>query len=466
MSKKQIQTLLVIFVVLVAGILIRHKQAHRGVVTEDFSALSFAFDETRAAKVVFAKSQTPEFTLVKESSGWVLPELWNAKAADEKIKTLLSGLASVRGELRADDETLLGDFGISDESALGIQIFDAQGAVLADLKVGSQRAGSNSIFIRRSANTAVYYADLDLFRQLGLYGKEITAALEPRLWADLEPLDLTASNIRSIEVLRPMDGALVQAGHVSKTDSDKPEWKFENSYEGFKIDPQQVEAYVRAIANIRASTVVDPAGAYGFETPALEIKIGLAEKTVAVIFGQENSDQKTRMMQVEGDPLIYEVSKFTYQDVWADDSRFFQKGYPGLDHGAVEKISLMQQGKTKVIDTADQTAFNSIQGVLQGLSYEGLLLTDREKKKARSPGLDSVTLQFKDGESSVLDIGESFEGSQAKDTRFAAQVRGSGVLFSISESDYKALFEAMAVDDSALPPAETNTSQPASNKAE
>jgi len=462
MNKKNIHILLVVFAVLVGGIFFRQQQVQRGVVTEDNVALDFSFDSERTAKIIMSRGGKAELTAVKNSKGWVLPDLWNAMADSEKVDSFLKGFAAVRGELRAEDETLLPDFGIADDSALAIQLVDDNGAVLADLKAGTKRAGASAVFMRRAGSSAVFLADLDLFRMLGIYDAEIKAPLQPRFWADLEPLKFRSSDLTSVKGRRFKDGKPIATMQLIKEAGENKPWAFANTYNLFSIDSAKVDTYVRALSMIRASGIVDPAGSYGFETPALQLKIQTTEKLMTLTLGQESADQKSRYLRVEGEDSVYEVAKFTFEDLLADDSRFFNAGLPGIDKVVVEAVTLKKQGQEQRFTAAESDAFDSIQQSLRSFEYMGLLLSEAEKKKARSPGLDIITLEVKEGEKIIVDIGEKIEDTSGQGARYAAQLRSNPILFSISETDYTNLFEAIKP----VAPAETNTSQPVPNNAQ
>jgi hypothetical protein len=249
---------------------------------------------------------------------------------------------------------------------------------------------------------------------------------------------------------------------LKKEAGENKPWTFSKAYSPFGIDSAKVDTYVRALSAIRAGNVVDPAGSYGFETPALQLKIQTAEKLLTLTLGQESADQKSRYLRVEGDASVYEVAKYTFEDLLADDSRFFSAGLPGIDKAVVEAVTLKKQGQEKRFTTADTNAFQSIQQSLRSFEYMGLLSSEAEKKKARSPGIDTVAIEVKAGEKMILDIGEKIEGVSGQEARYAAQLRSNPILFSMSETDYTNLFEAIKP----VIPAETNTSQPAPNKAQ
>ncbi len=462
MNKKNIHVLLVVLAVLVGGIFFRQQQVHRGVVSEDYAVLDFTFDNERAVKIMVSRGGKAELTAVKNSTGWTLPDLWNTKADSEKVESFLKELATVRGELRADDASLLADFGITDESALSIQLADDQGTVLADLRVGDKRAGPASVFIRRAGSSAVFLADVDLFRLLGVYSADIKEPLQPRLWADLEPLSFRPADLTGLEGIRYEGGKPITALQLKRETGENKPWTFVNTYGHFSLDAAKVEAFIQALSTLRASSVVDPAGSYGFDTPALQFKIQAAEKLAMFTLGNASADQKSRYLRVDGDASVYEVAKFTFEDLLADDGRFFTAGLPDMGKTVVEAVTLTKQGQEKRFTPADANAFDSILQTLRTFEHAGLLLSDEQKKKGRSPGLDTITIEIKGGAKMILDLGERIEGASEQEACYAAQLRSDPVLFSIRESDYNNLFEALK------PPAisETNASQPATNKAE
>ncbi len=465
MTKKQIYILLAIFGILAAGIFLRSLQTPRGLVAEDTQTLDFSFDQARAAKIIISRAGKEELMALKQQGIWILPQLWNAKAAPEKIADFLGGLARARGEVRADDAALLADFGITEDSALAIQLQDESGAGLLDLRAGTKRAANGSVFLRRAGSNTVFLSDFDLFRLLGIYGDAAQEPIQPRLWADLEPVKVRPADVKTIEVLRFDGKNPVTAVQLKHAPGEKTPWAFGAPYEGFSLDSDKADTFLRALTSLRASGVTDPAASYGFDLPALQIKIQTAEGDRVLTVGQENADKTTRALRVEGDlsasnaETAYEISRFSVNELSADDSRFFKAGLPGVAAGSVEAVILSKQGKEKRLSAADGESFEAVIRTLTQLEIPGLLLSADEKKRARSPGLDQVTLELKGGQKMILDFGEQLEKDGSLGARYAASVRGKPLLFTVSAVDYEALFES-------LKPAETKASQPALPEAQ
>lgn len=450
MTKKHLILLSVIFGMLAAAALLRSLQTPRGVVSNDLRPLDFSVDVSKVDLVRLSRDGSEELAARRENGAWVLPHLWNAPADEEKIRAFLEGLSGASGELRAEDETLLEDFGITDKAGLRIELADASGRTLLDVFAGTKRGGPGSTFLRRAGSSAVYASGLDLFGRLGLYGNPAKDRLQARVWADLEPLKLDVQTLRGIEVIRADSAGPVTAASLQRAGEDS-DWTLTRTYENFRLDAAKVETFVQALQRLRASGIADPSDSYGLETPSYEIRLKTTEGEKTLFLSAQGEDEQIQYLKLDGSPVIYEITRFTLNELAADDSRFFAGGLLP-EEAVVESILLKKQGRETRLEDSSAEAFQEISKLLKQIEPAGLLLTSKEKDKIRSPGIDSIEVTLKEGKTAVFDFGEPAAGG------ISVVLRGSVQAFAVSEADYEALFSSFTVP-------ETNASQAAPDKA-
>ena len=56
---------------------------------------------------------------------------WDAPVSNGRIDALLKNLSGLRGEFRSDSETVLADYGLSDDTAVKVRIYGKDGALAA-----------------------------------------------------------------------------------------------------------------------------------------------------------------------------------------------------------------------------------------------------------------------------------------------------------------------------------------------
>ncbi|OGW72710.1 MAG: hypothetical protein A2Y02_00545 [Omnitrophica bacterium GWA2_52_12] len=451
MNKKQIYILLAILIFLAAGVLLKQWSRSPQLVTEDYSELSLALDEAAAAHIEVKRMGKELLALDLEKSGWVLPSRWKVPADAEKVRKFFKLISGARGELRSQDAALLGDYGLGDGSVFTILIKDAEDKVLLDLRVGSVRAADGQAFVQRADTAEVYLADFDFFNTFGIYGDAAQAEIKADLWADLQPLKFTVSDITALEVRCLEKGSGVPAASVKKSSGDKPVWEFAGPHGRFKIDPAKVEAFLGELENLRARAVVDPAGSYGFESPLLEIKLE-GKNPLTLTVGKENADKSARYFKVSGLNFPYEISGYEAGNLLIDDSRFFSANPLALELPAVQAFTLYTQGAEKRIAFADGEVFTHLKNRFSDLKITGLLSAEESKGKISSPAREWIRIELGTPDKNItLDFGDKLAPDASGAEKRAVALRGENTAFTVTEFDYEDFFNAAKPEKPPVP---------------
>ncbi len=471
MNKKNILILAVVLAALIAGVILKQTRQPPELVSEDFSTLALKFAEPAVQSIHVERAGKELLVINRAKTGWTLPSLWNAPAAEKKVTEFLGMFSEARGELRARDAALLNDFGIADAQALSLQLRDAQGIALLDLRVATKRAGGGQVFLRRAGSNDVYLADLGLFNALGIYGEADQPDVKAEVWADLQPMKFKSSDVAALKIQRFENGKPSVVASVKKDGDGKAPWVFETKQTRFQIDPARVASFIGQIENLRARSVVDPAGEYGLKAPVLQIR--LEGSTPGVLnFGNENADKSQRYAQVEGQSFVYAVSQFQAQELFTDDSRFFKEKPFDSETTDLEAVVISTQGSEKRFTPAEAEIFIALKDRLESLTVVGLI-GESQKAKVGLPGHEWIRFERKGGKLLTLDFGDKLAQDFSGSERRAAAVRDEKEWFAVSESDYGALFQPAKATPKAAEPAtppqesaQTVSSQTAQNQAQ
>ncbi len=441
MNKKQIYILLGILIFLAAGVVLKQQMHSPQLVSEDYSALSLTLDETAAAHVQVSRAGKTLLEFERAKSGWVLPSLWKAPAAAEKISGFFKLFSAARGELRSQDPALLGDYGLGEDKAFLIQVKDAQNKTLIDLRVGSVRAADGQAFIRSAGTHDVYLADFDFFNTFGIYGDAAQAEIKADHWADLQPLKFSASDVMALEVRRSEKGSGVPAASIKKSSGDKPVWEFARPHGRFKMDPAKADGFLRDLENLHARAVADPAGNYGLESPFLEIKLA-GKNPVVLTVGKENADKSARYFKTSSSDFTYELSSYDAANLLVDDSRFFAANPLALDLPAIQAFALYTQGTEKRVAPADGEVFSHLKDRLADLDIVSLLGAEEAQSKISSPAREWIRIELGAPDKNItLDFGDKLAPDASGSVKRVVSLRGEKTAFTVAEVDYEDLFK-------------------------
>jgi hypothetical protein len=342
MKPKQIFILAVIFGLLMAAVLVKELQKPAELTEEEYISLDLSFDSPQVAKILIGKGQEKFVELLKSSHVWRIPELWNARADSSKVERFLQGIRDARGELRGSDKSLFGDFGIGDDKAFSVLLLKETGEPVLKLFLGTKKGDYRFMFVRKEGSEKVYLTETDLFGEMGILGDPETQNPQKEHWAGLTFSELDTDKIDRLEARRfakekeTLTMSIVRTSNPS--DPAKKEWKYARETVSAAMDQEKIKQFLNFLTNTYASKVLDPT-AYNFGKPAWQMKIGL-EDGKEVILNAIVSDETTKdyAVQVSTEPVAFQVSKYYFEDLDIEDSKFFAE-QPKAQAAPAEKKS-------------------------------------------------------------------------------------------------------------------------------
>ena len=137
--------------------------------------------------------------MTKTEAGWTVPALWNAPADEKKMKAFMETLSGLKGEERANSTEVLSDFGIRDEEAIHLVLFDETGEK-THLLAGTKNAGRGNLFLRRKGSNKVYLVPAELASQIGISMDSTRAKLDANQWANRDLFSLAPDQVQKAEI--------------------------------------------------------------------------------------------------------------------------------------------------------------------------------------------------------------------------------------------------------------------------
>ncbi|MEE8417581.1 MAG: DUF4340 domain-containing protein [candidate division Zixibacteria bacterium] len=327
MNKKMIYTLLVVLVALIV-ISYALKGLDRATSSpESLDELRIEFDPGEVTRIDVYKQDYPDSGLhfAKHESGWVVVNAYNSPAKVEDIEKLITDLTDVRGSVRGESADLYGNFDITDEKALQIELFGSDDAKLVHLYVG-KGSGGRECFMRMAGTPVVYLADENFISRFAAWNAPPEKKLPMDRWLQLTLCDIDRDSMTSFEINKgktAYDFAFVEEPSEDTLTPPIKAWKQISPKKGLKLGESKIKSLSSSLAGLRAADVIDPSekSKFGLDKPKYVIRAGDdQENTAEIYFGNKIDDSEDRYAAVKGRESVYKVSKSTFE-------RFFVKPF-------------------------------------------------------------------------------------------------------------------------------------------
>ena len=280
--------------------------------------------------------------LLSSPTGWVVASAWDTPANTQRIDALLSNISDLSGEFRSDNESVLGDYGLADDSAVKIRAYDKEGSLVVAVDIGGQAERSPGNFIRNPGSNSVYLSPVNLLSPLGLYDGpavpgnnhflELQAVKEDRLGVDRIILNNDGQIIEMTKEFaeeKPVAGDAVVAdttgAEVPPPGVDRTTWEWKLTAPQSKpLAKTKADGVLGSLVSIRATDVDDPAGdlaGYGLAEPSRTgtfIRQDGSEFTLEFGYTREADGdlQAGVWMKVRGEPTVWIVSDYAVNNIF------------------------------------------------------------------------------------------------------------------------------------------------------
>ncbi|MSR78061.1 MAG: DUF4340 domain-containing protein [Candidatus Omnitrophica bacterium] len=450
MKTKQLINLGLILAVISALVVVKQMQKPKELATQEYTSLDLAFDDAKIAGVSIIKPQGKDeqyADVVKIGEAWKVKSILNARADKSKIEEFLKELKAAKGELRAKDKTLLKDFGIADDQAYQVTLKGADQKILLDLRIATKKAG-RSIFIRRTGSDAIFMTPADVFGKMGVYGDPATEQINNSFWADTSLVDVSPDKVEGIEITHyQKNKAMLHGGvirQLSPKDASKKEWHFLREGIPFLPDAVKIKSFLDSFKSWRASAVLEPDKNkdYGFGKQEWTMTLRLeGDQIITINAGTTEQEKHLTYMRVSSEPVVFQMASYFYENLDADDSRFFSDNPFEMDAAKTKSLIVNADKKRWEVHPKEKT-WDDLGKYLEDLktmNISRVLLQGDELKKAKSPSRFFIEI-LKEGAvaPTILDFGEEVKDSPKE---YALTLRGNHQPLAVSDYFYKKFFE-------------------------
>jgi hypothetical protein len=491
MKLKQLIILFVIVVILGGLVMLKKYREPKELEIAEYVELKFQPGEDedldQVSRVTVYKGEEnkedPVILVKTEKKRWQVESFYNVGADKDKVKSLIGTLSALEGELRSSSAKTFKDFAISDEKGIHVELEDSDGEKRA-VVIGLESIGYRGNFIRKAGSSETYFVDRNLLSKVGIWGNAKEAELEEKFFFDLTFLEFDEDEISSFSIARYEDNNPIYASRIMRSieeETEKRRWAFVRDDLPFDIDASKIKTFLKDIQKKRATEVVafEEDFDYGFDKPVWELFAEREDREpLKFIGGKFKDDDSNQLYMREKDAsVVYLVSDYIFKEINKDDGNFFINNPLRIADNEVEEI-ITQRDKQKkryfkkeeivkkevpvaeieegevveevveevkeeeivtkwVLEGEEEVekeeAARNLINELRKLNVEGLML-DRAKVSKKSK--EWISVKSKDKEEVIVDVYEPLETKM-----YPAKLRGSEVIFTISEQTYQNIFE-------------------------
>jgi hypothetical protein len=228
------------------------------------------------SKIEVYKGGDPDRKLVfvKDNGGaWVVASKFGVKTRKDAVENLLKEFTDIKGELRAESESVFPDFKIGDKEGLHVLLQPASGKPLADLVVGLRKPGWNKSFVRLEGSRKIVLVPKDILMLFRLFGEE--AKLDTGYAADLKIFSFDPKLVEKISLATAGSKGPLVLKKSLPAGSASAVWSFEPpGSKKEEVDASKADQYLKTISRMAGRDVFDPKlNTYGLQTPALEVTL-------------------------------------------------------------------------------------------------------------------------------------------------------------------------------------------------
>jgi hypothetical protein len=371
----KIKTLIpfVVILALLAGIVVWQKmnQAPPAPIATQIGLTTLApdgLDKDDVARMeLFAGSNPDEkVVLEKQEDTWRIASAFNAPVNAETLEGFLDKALALKGEPRAKEntESQLADYALKDDEAFHVQLYKSGTETPAMHVLFGKSADFRTVFVRKDGDNQVFVESTNLRREAGVSdsGEDVTP--KPTKWLQTTLLEQPKESINRVALQYP-DKEIVFERHeipVEKPESTegegegeaaapaepatKVEWKLAQGGFSETFTDAELQTLLSKFAALTITNAVDPEqkAAWGFDPPLYKLTLSRDDGEDIVLLGGQDKPSGDRYVQLQGSepPLIYQMAKFNFDQIFPQGSKLFTLPEWTLEKDAITQVQIQR----------------------------------------------------------------------------------------------------------------------------
>lgn len=345
----------------------------------------FLVSDVSRLEVFLGTKEDQKVILEKEASGWRVRSYFNAPGDGEKVSTLLEKLKNLEGEFRVSEESVLGDFDLTEEKAIHFSIYK-KGNEHAWLRLLVGKSLPNGGFVRLKGENSIYVVDKDLRRESGFLTHDPSKTPSQSRWVNKTIVDIKKEDVEKLSIMWPdrkavfekrikTDSAPEETAKTASPGKKPPppkgfEWIAGDPLGPFPTKGKGVDGILDALAGLSAADIIDPKEKKerGLDAPRFQCRIALKQGGKKILIGSHPNPLEDGYMMVQGgDGTLFQVSRYTFQRIFKKGADLFELPSFSVDKSAIKEISLSWPNEKRLLLRKTASGeFRTISGDLQG----------------------------------------------------------------------------------------------------
>lgn len=466
MKSKQILMLGIVLAALLLVVMVGRLMREPAQTQIEEETLVGKFEPSAVASIEFYHGARPGETVkLKKDGSWVVPSKYGARADEKRINNLLDDLRGLSGEVRADSEELLGDFGITEDLAVHLIIKDSVGSQITHLLIGKAGPDWRSSFVRSAGSSSTYLVNVGLLSRLGV-GRPAegpVTGIDDALWLDLtiapgvDWKKATALSLRSPRTELSFK-RVVEEGDRKKVDPQTAQWEVTAEGVPYAAQSQGVRGLLRSLENLRAEEVADPAkkDRYAFAQARHIATLTFEDNTTKkILVGKEAPEKDNRKrfyLKVEGERIPLVAAEHVVDRLFENAKKLLKLKVLSLSEKDVKSVALKDPHKALVLSRSRDGRWHVSEPALgfeeqkdaakrlakKFLAFEPDDLLNRVRTIPGSGTPEySALIELEKGSTRTISVYGEIEGTDG--ARYA-RVDGADTILSVNKHTLKALF--------------------------
>ena len=328
MRSKNLLILLAVFGILIVIYLIQNLGSSKKTISESQIELYPDLNSSSVTTIKAYKQLYPDSGLVftKKDGKWLVSSYYDAPAKESEIEKIFTDLKNLQGEVRSISQDLFGDYDITDDMALHLELLGPDSEVVAHVLFGKGvPQASRSSFIRNIDSDTVYMASENFVSRFAVWNAEPAKKFATKRWLELTMANFDKTTASTL-ALKDNKKTYLFAKHEEMAMEDtiettKTVWaQIEPTKD--KLDDSKISDIVGRIASLRATDLLgtEILPEYKLTDPKQTATVSLDDGTqFTVAFGAEtDTTGSSRYVMVEGKPYVYKIAKYNYESIFVN----------------------------------------------------------------------------------------------------------------------------------------------------
>jgi hypothetical protein len=326
MKNKNFVILIAILVVLILIYVIQQFSTGRKSVSETVVKIFPDLDSSAVKYIKAYKQDYPDsgISFARQDTGWIVSSYFGATGKKADIEKIITDIKALTGEVRSSNAELLGDYDLTDNQALHLELLKSDSTPMVNMLVGKGVPQSpRSSFIRKNGDNTVYKANENFLSRFAMWDAQAATRIQTSRWLELGMGSIPADSMKSMQLQIKGKTYLFEREKQVSADTAAPpqfSWSQKEPSKGKMLEDKDIAGIANRLGSLRANDLLKTAdmAALGLDKPQYVAQVtGSNGSNARFAFGNmADTTSKMRYVLAEGKPFIYKVADYSFQGIF------------------------------------------------------------------------------------------------------------------------------------------------------